>query len=231
MPTNPEQTDIESPLDIIFGNIDNSKYAFLYTTKSVYLQDDLNSVEHQVHYNYLYDNYHNSCIATSVSLNNTQIVGRYDTTNLSFDGVSYHKWQVDGGTCIDNFTDSILSINTFEIVSPLPTSQELYKKSGFNINYSAISNIDSIIVFVKLNKYHSSIIDTNYYYLAEVPMNYLITQNTGSIFLSSSFLQTFPTNCYITVELITYRKKQGSINNKPYIVACIISSRTDYLLK
>ena len=116
-------------------------------------------------------------------------------------------------------------------MQPIPSVDTIYKANGISVHYSQIDGIDSIFVYVMLNKWLSSTIDTNYWTSSDVPQKMEAFPNSGSIYLSPDFLQIFPANAYITIEIIAFRKKESIIDNKPIILGCAVSSRADYLLK
>lgn len=230
--TNPiEEKTYKSPLELIFQNSDQTKNGFLYSTKSTYIYAQNRKSEHQVHYAYFYDDLFKSCEVEQVLLNSNVISQVQDTDNVVFDGITEHIWQISGGNCIPSFSDTIISINTFEIIQPIPSVDTIFKANGIYLQYTQINNIDSIFVYAMLNKWLSSTIDTNYWTSSDVPQKIQGFPNTGSIYLSPSFLQVFPTNSYITIEVIAFRNKERIIENKHFIVGCAVSSRADYILK
>ncbi len=228
---NPVVNDKVSIWELFNQSPSSTKYGFLYSTKTTYINSPSNFTTHQSHYAYFYDSLSNYRPADNVTLNGNVISQKNDTDNVVFDGIQEHIWEVIGNQFIPSYLDSILSINTFAITTPLPGIDTIFKNNGVNFQYSTIHGIDSVIVYAKLNKALSSSIDTSYWRMSDIPQGALVVSNTGSITLTPSFFESFPANSYITVEIIALRSKEKVINNRPYLTVCVVSSRADYLLK
>jgi len=231
-------TDRSSPIntdeffDIVFFQMDNTNTdAFLYSTCSTYMTKNLPNVISKGQRSFFYDSTGHSIFASSVGLNGFNISQRSDTLDIPFNG-SFHYWNIIGNNTVPTYNDTIQSINSFVINSPLPWDT-IYKNSGFTIYWSNIANLDSVAIFAEMNKDLTEFIlqDSNYCDNVSYIRNFKRVANIGSAYLPTSFFNGFANNNYVTLKVIGYRYKRKSIGDKNAQTTCIVDCETNYLLK
>lgn len=215
--------------EIISQSSSTTKYGFLYSTNSIYMAPTTQQTT-QIHHTYFYDNSLNYHPADVITLNGNQISQRTDNDNVTFDGNTNHIWVVTGNQQIPSYSDTIQSLNTFQITTPL-AHDTIYKNLGVSINYTTLNGIDSVAVYARFNRGLSSTIDSSNWDSGISYSNGFIVPNNGTIHLPAFFFQTFTSDTYMTIEIVGARYKIKSINDKDFVTACIVSCRTNYYLK
>lgn len=205
---------------------------YLYTTLTRYMQNDIVGSDAFQHQAYFYNADGNHIIVESLFLNNVLFNQSrlIDTIYVPFDGVQNHIWDVHGSPYLPSFSDTILSVNAININSPRSWIDTVYKHNGLTIQYSQILGIDSIKVLVETDNLMAHNFDTTVVVDNEVK-NYLITSNTGNIYLPPSFFDNFPNNSIIEVSIMAARTKTKQVENKKFLIACFSRCVAFYVIK
>lgn len=205
---------------------------YLYTTLTRYMQNDIVGSDAFQDQAYFYNADGNHIIVESLFLNNVLFNQSrlIDTIYVPFDGVQYHIWDVNGSPYLPSFSDTILSVNAININSPRSWIDTVYKHNGLTIQYSQILGIDSIKVLVETDNLMAHNFDTTVVVDNEVK-NYLITSNTGNIYLPPSFFDNFPNNSIIEVSIMAARTKTKQVENKKFLIACFSRCVAFYVIK
>ncbi|MCX6152718.1 MAG: hypothetical protein NT007_01015 [Candidatus Kapabacteria bacterium] len=209
---------------------DKSKQGYLYSSKNVYVYKQSYYQDTYYHASFFYDSSMTYYPANEVKLNGNIEAQKYDYNIVTFDGTTNHIWEVTGNSVVPTYSDTILSLNSFKIVSPLPMIDSINKNVGINLSYTSINNTDTIYILANLNKGRSLILDSTYRNYQSI-YNASSKINNGTINLPSSFFSCFPSNSFITIQIVAFRYKLKYINNKQYMTTCIVSSTGDYLVK
>lgn len=206
-----------------FLNSSSSYDGYLYSFEQVSISQTQNNYS-QNFYTYLYDSTGNYIEPDESKINSQTLAIHYDNqASVNFDGISYHEWEITGNIYFPSFTDSILSMKSFEITnySMLDT---VSKSNGFIINHSSITQSDSLYIIVKVNqilsnKFIDEDIETNgnerYYRMQAV---------NGTVQLSSPDLNDIPKDRIIKVQLVAGTFKDKELVDRTVRIGSIVES-------
>jgi hypothetical protein len=230
VPTNPSEKGIGSFYGV--SNEPQNCDGYLYTTLTRYMKNDGGYSDAFQDQAYFYDANGNHIIVESLFLNNVLFNQSrlIDTIHVPFDGVQNHIWDVHGSPYLPPYSDTILSVNAININSPRSWIDTVYKHNGLTIQYSQIFGIDSIMVLVETDNLMAHNFDTTVVVDNDVK-NYLITSNTGNIYLPPSFFGNFPNNSMIEVSIMAARTKTKQVENKNFLIACFSRCVAFYVIK
>lgn len=172
-------------------------------------------------YSYFYDDFGQSILAQSVSLNGVFLNQRYDTKEILFDG-SQHIWDVVANPPLESYSDTINSINSFTIEQPRSFVDTVNTNQGIQLRYSKIDNVDSVLIMVETDNFIAhflvdSTINANSPHISK----YILVPNTGFYTVLPSFLDSFPDRGVLKISVIASRSKTKDVNNKSFLVATL----------
>ncbi len=162
----------------------------------------------------------------SLALNGVSLSSVLDrqagNTAMTWNGAN-HVWTVGGTGSIPSYSDTLASLNRFDVTAPVSFSDTISASSGVVVTWASPGSIDSVLLEVDYDYSTSVMFDSTVG--ASNWRRLKVVANTGSHTLSAGDLSGVPNSGFVSITVSAIKYKTRTIQGFPVRTFCISSSR------